>query len=63
MHESYAIWMIGGLQPDLVSTTRDREQRTALRESRRTAHRSLFARLRGAAPARAAETDLVCCAA
>jgi len=63
MHPDYAIWMVGGLEPELRSVAREREQRRAARESRRTTGRSWLARNRGETRSQAAETDLVCCPA
>jgi len=63
MHPNYAIWMIGGLQPELRSVGREREQRHEVQESRRSSHPSLAARLRGLRPARADQADLAGCPA
>ena len=56
-----SVWMMGGLEPQLVSVERDRANLRAFLESRRTEQRSLVERLRRLAPARASEPDLVCC--
>jgi len=63
MHPNYAIWMIGGLEPEPFATARERAQRHELRERRRTSRPSLISRLRGTTQPKAAETDLVCCPA
>jgi len=63
MHPNDSVWVFGGLQPELRSVTRDREHQIAFRESRRVASVPFLDRLRGVTRAKAAEPDLVCCAA
>jgi len=64
MHPNYyALWMVGGQPAELRSVARDRQQQSTLRESRRSNHRSLLARLRGSTAMPVAETDLACCPA
>ena len=63
MHPDDAIWLIGGLRPELRSISREREQAHTLRASRRQDHVSLIDRLRGMTRPKSAETDLVCCPA
>ena len=63
MHPTDSVWVFGGLQPELRSVTRDRDHQIALRDSRRSAPVPFLDRLRGVTRTRAAEPDLVCCAA
>jgi len=63
MHPDLAIWMIGGMQPELHRIAREREQAHMLRASRRRDHVSLIDRLRGMTRTKSTETDLVCCPA
>jgi hypothetical protein len=64
MDKNIAAWMIaGGLQIDLPSTIRDREQLLAFRESQRLDRVSWIDRLRGITRSKTADVDLVCCAA
>ena len=62
--KNVAAWMIaGGLQIQLQSTIREREQLFAFRESQRAERVGLIDRLRGITKSKSAEVDLVCCAA
>ena len=63
MHPNYAIWMIGGLEPEPRAVVRERDQRHELRASHRTSGPSLISRLRGMTQPKSAETDLACCPA
>ena len=64
MDKNLAAWMIaGGLQIELRSTIREREQLHAFRESQRVNRVGLMDRLRGMTKTRPAEVDLVCCPA
>ncbi|MEA2547029.1 MAG: hypothetical protein QOI09_2302 [Chloroflexota bacterium] len=64
MDTNFAAWMIaGGPRIEILAVDREREQLRAFRECQRESHVGLIDRLRGIARSKAADADLVSCAA
>ena len=63
MHPNETVWVFGGLQHELRSVAREREHQIALKEQHQAASIPFLDRLRGITRTKAAEPDLVCCAA